>query len=298
MTHFYLTLPSNSSEQYYPDNTLTRFTTRLHSTLELEGSWEVGLSEIIFPSSWITLDKKACKFSVMCEQFPYLNYEFMPEDLLEKLYIPQGHYESVEKIVEAINNEIDTTFEKIPKPDNNPRVDDYHGNFYTHGVHTRVLVGEFPKLKYDKLKQKVRFTISRLTGIAFSPVLANVLGLSSSQNPLFNDDEYEDVMKIFGERACDLTAGINSLYVYCDVIEHVPVGDTKVPLLRIVDAKGPAHEIIHTIYENPRYIPLQKKNFDSIEIDIRDCFGEKISFESGQVVVVLDFQRARNPYFL
>ena len=105
-------------------------------------------------------------------------------------------------------------------------------------------------------------------------------------------------MKEYGERVCDIAAGINSLYVYCDVLEHVPVGDTKAPLLRIVEAKGSTHEVIHMIYDKPRYLPLQKKNFDSIEIDIRDCFGEKISFENGQVVVILEFNRAKNPYFL
>ena len=37
MTHFYLTLPSNSSQQYYPDNTMTDFTTKLASPVELTG---------------------------------------------------------------------------------------------------------------------------------------------------------------------------------------------------------------------------------------------------------------------
>jgi len=35
---------------YYPDNTLARYTTKLTNTVELEGEWEVGLAEISFPS--------------------------------------------------------------------------------------------------------------------------------------------------------------------------------------------------------------------------------------------------------
>ena len=50
---FYVTLPSNSSISHYPDNTLTKFTTKLHQTLQLEGSYEVALSEIMFPYNWI-----------------------------------------------------------------------------------------------------------------------------------------------------------------------------------------------------------------------------------------------------
>ena len=50
MSQFYLTLPSNSSMDYYPDNTVARYTTKLTNTVELEGEWEVGLTEISFPS--------------------------------------------------------------------------------------------------------------------------------------------------------------------------------------------------------------------------------------------------------
>jgi len=31
---------------YYPNNTVGRFTTKLNSLIELEGDWEVGLTEI------------------------------------------------------------------------------------------------------------------------------------------------------------------------------------------------------------------------------------------------------------
>ncbi len=43
---FYVTLPSNSSFEYYPENALNNYTTKLHSTLRLEGNYEVGLVEM------------------------------------------------------------------------------------------------------------------------------------------------------------------------------------------------------------------------------------------------------------
>ena len=36
----------------------------------------------------------------------------------------------------------------------------------------------------------------------------------------------------------DPNRGINSLYVYCDAAEAIPVGDIKASLLRVVDASG------------------------------------------------------------
>ena len=36
MSRFYLTLPSNSSMKYYPENTVAQFTTKLSNVIELE----------------------------------------------------------------------------------------------------------------------------------------------------------------------------------------------------------------------------------------------------------------------
>ena len=49
---FYITLPSNSSQSDFPDNTLTHYTTRLKNSLRLNGNYEVALAQIIFPKNW------------------------------------------------------------------------------------------------------------------------------------------------------------------------------------------------------------------------------------------------------
>ena len=53
MSQLYLTLPSDSSFAYHPENTVANFTTRLHHAIDLGNEeWEVGLSEIIYPNLW------------------------------------------------------------------------------------------------------------------------------------------------------------------------------------------------------------------------------------------------------
>ena len=52
---FYVTLPSNSSGAYYPDNTLSDFTTKLFKPIDLTGEWEVALTEISFPHSFYNI---------------------------------------------------------------------------------------------------------------------------------------------------------------------------------------------------------------------------------------------------
>ena len=51
-SEFYVTLPSNSSMQYFPDNKTSNFVTKLPRTLQLDGEWEVGLAEIVYPHTW------------------------------------------------------------------------------------------------------------------------------------------------------------------------------------------------------------------------------------------------------
>jgi len=78
----------------------------------------------------------------------------------------------------------------------------------------------------------------------------------------------------------DLRGRIQSVYVYCDVLEHVPVGDTKAPLLYIVDTDDKSIAKIHRVFNPLLYVPLQKKTYNIIDIDIRTDFGATVPFLS------------------
>ena len=52
MKSFTIELLSNASAQLFPDNTLSSFTNFLPEQLNLEGQWEVAISEIIYPSMY------------------------------------------------------------------------------------------------------------------------------------------------------------------------------------------------------------------------------------------------------
>ena len=90
----------------------------------------------------------------------------------------------------------------------------------------------------------------------------------------------------------------NSLYVYCDATESIPVGDIKAPLLRVIDAAGNFGDLIRRLYTTPQYVPVSRKEFNTLEIDIRDDTGRPVPFAFGKVVAALHFCRSHNPYFL
>ena len=47
--HFFIVLPSNSSMNYFAENTMTHFTTQLPHQIRLQGSWSVALTEVQIP---------------------------------------------------------------------------------------------------------------------------------------------------------------------------------------------------------------------------------------------------------
>ena len=92
METFTIELVSNTSVQQFPDTALSSFTNFLPEQLNLDGQWEVAISEISYPSRYqnvtegkfMFFDKKLSKSS-------------------EFYYLEPGLYPSITDIVEAMN---------------------------------------------------------------------------------------------------------------------------------------------------------------------------------------------------
>ena len=87
MAHFYLVLPSNSSMQFYPNNTITQYKTKLQTAIELTGEWEVALAEMTFPKSWSTIPNQGAKFTFTCQVDP-IDAQSMPDFLKNINFFP------------------------------------------------------------------------------------------------------------------------------------------------------------------------------------------------------------------
>ena len=55
----------------------------------------------------------------------------------------------------------------------------------------------------------------------------------------------------------------------------------------MVNATGNLGDLIHRLYTTPQYIQVSRKEFNIVEIDIRDDTGRPVPFEFGKVVVTL-----------
>src|ERR1700733_11604337 len=100
MAHFYLTLPSNSSMHYYPDNTVTHYTTRLANDISLSGDWEVGLVEIQYQHSWINLTEYEGRISYSRS----IDFGLGKRSSIQKIIrLPRTYYETPAELVQVLN---------------------------------------------------------------------------------------------------------------------------------------------------------------------------------------------------
>ena len=147
--------------------------------------------------------------------------------------------------------------------------------------------------------RRVHFSFAKdadhILSITFSTDLATMLGYKPNTQYVFRRENR-------AETPVHLSATINNIYFYCDLLEEVLVGDTKTPLLRIVNRTTRVNEIHdsveHVTFNPVQYIPLQKKCFDTVEINMMTDTGQPMPFVPGKSLVVLEFRRSAHPYLL
>ena len=121
-----------------------------------------------------------------------------------------------------------------------------------------------------------------------------------------------DIARMFGFlndttiRACDEKGftlalpktGKQYFYVYTDIIKSQYHGDVVVLVLRTVTVKGEHGSYVSKNFERPHYVPLNKKIFDKISINIRDEAGDLLAFEHCKVIITLHSRRSKTQYFI
>lgn len=248
--NFYLTLPSNSSISYFPDNKTTHFTTKLPRAIKLEGEWSVGIVEFQYPCTMFTVQEH--NNIMYIKKTMVVPPDTEPSLVNYKNHIPASSYEDIGEVLTALNSR--ETF----------------------------------KLRYDNISKFVSLTgdIENLISLKFSSKLSLQLGF---------DPNTDLATRTIGKFPANVYLGLPSqLFIYCDIIEPQMVGDVMCPLIRIVSL-DPVKYVYGSnkmhVFSPPHYIPVMRREFDTIEIDIRSNTGEKIPFQFGTSCVKLHFVR-------
>lgn len=108
---FYVTLPSDASMNYFENNKVSSYITRLPKTIDLQnGEWEVGLCEINYPHTWFNVNGSN----------NYVDYIFPGPENRFRHVIPSGFYPTVPHILDALSiekfeNQFSFSFNEITK---------------------------------------------------------------------------------------------------------------------------------------------------------------------------------------
>ena len=86
------------------------------------------------------------------------------------------------------------------------------------------------KFAYDSTSRKISVHVGADNVITLSSDLASIMGFSPRQLTFREERKHK------GKVAMNPNRGVNSLYVYYDSAEAIPIGDIQAPLLRVVDA--------------------------------------------------------------
>lgn len=249
--HFYLTLPSDSSATYYPNNTIARYVTKLPERNRLDGDYEVGLSEFVYPHTWYNVDNRTGIY--------WIGSLDVTTSKLTKTYLKSGYYRNGDEFTSSLTHQA-----------------------------TRALTDVSVKFAFAERVSRIRMQVQNSDEriVILSWDLLEFLGFHEK---LITTKEAD----LVASTAFDANGGLNLMYVYCDVASHVIVGSEKTPLLRVCNVVGKHGEVAKYTYDRPHYVPVGRREFDTIEIAINNEFGEPVPFEFGKSIVTLHFRRIR-----
>ena len=299
--YFYITLPSNViSKGPHEKNIISNYTTTLQTRCVFPNTeyWSVGLASIIYPKTWFNVKEKS-PITFLDEDGNYIeskpglfngNQEEIPD--YSPNSIPKGYYKTIDELIEVINKKL-----------------------------KNIAIGTVqPRLFYDSIRKNVVIRVGTLSnGKKYIPVFTEDIdkilgimeddGVSLSKRIITNANTdklaekwgtyYDEIPLNFlagyfvGPKIADINAGFNTLYIYSDIVQQSCVGDAFAQLLRAipVDNKENWDMPVSNVYNKPHLYPIQSRNFNTIEIDVKDDTGSTVHFEKGKLIVTLIFKR-------
>lgn len=268
---FYIILPSNSSMNYFSENTTTRYITQLPQQIRLQGSWLVALTEVQIPLTFQHVSSENEERKISLKRIPPTNLETnqlrVENFTIAESTIRPGNYKDIHSLVEEINH-----------------LDCISG-------HLKVIVecGGYVTVKRICAADTSCSKFSH--ELCLSDRLQKILGFEKDKKILF----VGNLRVIEADRPARLSNGLPSIFmIYSDICEPYVTGDVHSRLLRVVSMNTDNYEYGITrikSFSPPMYIPLLFNSFQTIEIDIRDEFGQPIPFDYGTVTVTLHFKK-------
>lgn len=310
---FYVTLPSNvkktSANSTFSNNNgefsnlTSNYTTTLQNPLIFDRPYEVALVEMMYKHSW-SIPVGRLKIQI----YPHQNigeFEATGEKYFD-LNFYDGDY--ISDFVRRIQETVDFYFLEIlytnrykrfrskfaRNPLAMPNTDEprypYDRYDLDKGVIAELEKTElFKRIPKFKIENEDRFVI-RTYGNAYVEFTGQVSQILGMKNPLrLVQTKENNVYR--SDHIYDMTPQLlQNLFIYTNIISYQKVGNTLSPLLKTVCVDNQPRQTAWAHYDNPQYLPVNKNEISSIELDIKDIYGKNIRFENSLVIIKLHFR--------
>jgi len=269
-TDFYMTLESNSSINIFSSNTVNNFKVLLPQRLQLESNYEVALTEVHLPSLWNNIHHDVF----------YKYYEIIDSENALLNEIHSTNFISKNENSKLTFNEINTINLNNGQYTNEELINSLNKIWNNFVIFS---------LQNDKCKISLEENIK----LEMSMTLSRILG--------FDDfiliNKTKSRREFFSTEKINLFSGMNSLYIYCNIIENQITSDIFSPLLRIIhfdreNNNEKKNTTLTKTFAYPFYLPLRYKNFQIIEVNIRNTTGDLIEFlPTSHCILTLHFKK-------
>ena len=200
-------LVSSASINIFIDNSLGCFKNLLSEDIDLQGEWGVALSEMTFPTKIVYYKKDKVKASLKVAKI----YISRPYDG-EKNEITKVEFGETEKLFNESNRKVDL-------------------NNFSYSI--------------DPITKHLSIRMHYWEVITFeSPQIPSTLGFKGKRDGTGYHIGYKESSRIhstltsqnlISDYPVDISAGTQMMFIYLDIINYQIVGDTKAPLLRVID---------------------------------------------------------------
>ena len=237
-------------------NTTANFRAELPHPIDLQGEWQVGLAEFQYPVTYDTI--RGCYYDVR-----------MHDDTLHRVRINNNFYSTPQALDRAIQYATKSWWRQVEA--------DKDG----HGVHVQYPVAFY--YAEDQMRMCAQINHTKVKEVTLDDRLRHALGFAESKLGFNTVAKY----------AVDVTAGLDTMFVYCSLVSPQYVGDTKTNLLKIIPLRGTPGSIQQLDFPNIHYCDLQVNRFSDVSFSIKGGDGANIPFNFGKVYVKLHLRKKK-----
>lgn len=326
---FFVTLLSNSSIKYHPDNKTSSFSVHLAKEINLEGKWSAALTEVSYPNLFDDVSPGNSRMIVRVKAlFDGAGLVTFKE---QKIDIDVDRYRDIHELV----NKVNSAFFNI-----------YQMNLFKVEEDGKPLTSFQKKTAKGEVKVDKLLTVNANLKDMLIDYYKDGLEASLDANLHGNMDNTiesvdtktatkEDEMMKYGIESVDMKATVGEsvcvyvegrlamqlgfpadadliqyqhgthrpnietgtpleTFIYVDIVEPQIIADASSQVMRItktLDGKTPVGGLITHEFLHRNYMSLIKNRFQSIQVELRDATGKFMPFQFGTSSATLHFKK-------